>query len=737
MKRKILLALLLVAAICLTAFAAGPVMREAYGSVNGNSPNAAIVIDEDNVSYGEGFTGEMTVSANGKITSGEVSGVKIVGSGYDNGIVIRNTTGGTIAIGGQEINYDANGDWIKESNSAIIINGPANDPDVEGKYATPILVDAGEGASLVTVDNTFIKTIGYRAPTIISINSDCSVVFRNCWLETEGGEKSFMPNFKLLSGSTRTTCLMSENTWFYDSVIISKDWGAVSLDTTPYANVYMVNSYAESWAAGYGLYAVNGTTTRMYGSKMLASQYGMFLMGNGSVVMDKLSNATEDALKHANYVNIYGPATEDGNSIVAGSINAAVVHVNSGVGQTGLKNPASLVVKNSTLSTMPEDVMSTTGHDMTFVDMEDYLLNPIKDQGASWFYLQYSKGSLVFARSAGIDVTFGEGAVLKPANGVLVHSAIGYDSDAGNIYNDSSLRIADKISHITVNLDTPVVGDIVHDDYQRYLYLNVNADYSGAVTSGTIDTWNNLWSDASLEAMLEAAGYTASDFSVAANGDVIRKNLIRETKDYPVIYGSVVKLADGVKWTVTDNCSMSSLTIGEGSQLVLPEGFSVYVDCGSDYSYLSGKKLDALEPGVEYKMVVIACNTGYSDVKSTDSYAEAVMKVTEAGLMNGFGDCFKPNEYLTVAQAVKLAVIADQMTANGSITPLAADAGEMWYQPYVDYALETGIIYTTAYDWNAAVTKGDFNAMFGADFISGKHANRWEAAAYLCRILGL
>jgi len=737
MKRKSLLTLLLIMAICLTAFAAGPMMREAYGSVDGNSPTAAIVIDEDAFSYGKGFSGELTVSENGKITANEISGVKIVGSGDDNGIVIRNTTGGTIAIGGRKINYDANGDLMKESNTAIIIDGHTDDPDVEGKYSTPILVDAGEGSSLVTVDNTYIKTTGYRAPTIISRNSDCSVVFRNSWLETTGSGKSFMPNFKLLSGSTRTTCLMNENTWFYNSVIISRDWGAVSLDTTPYANIYMLNSYAESWAAGYGLYAVNGTTTYMYGTRMLASQYGMFLMGNGSVVMDKLDNADETALKHKDYVNFDNPVTKEGETIVAGSINAAVVHVNSGVGQAGLKNPASLVVKNSVLSTMPEDVMSTFGRDMSFVDMEDYLLNPIKDQGASWFYLQYGKGSLVFARSAGVDITFGEGAVLKPANDVLVHSAIGYDSDAGQIYNDSNQRIADKISHITVNLDTPVAGDIIHDDYQRYLYLNVNADYTGAVTSGTIDTWNSLWSDASLETMLEAGGYTAADFNIAENGDVIRKNLIRETKEYPVIYGAVVKVADGVKWNVTENSSMSSLTIGKGSELVLPEGYSVYVDCGNDYNYLSGKKLDTLEPGVEYKMVVIAYNTGYSDVDFSDAYASAVINVSEAGLMNGFGSCFKPDDYLTMAQAIKLAVFADQMTTDGKISPLAADKGEMWYQPYVEYALENGIIYTTSCDWNAAVTKGDFTAMFGADHISGSHAHRWEAAVYMATILGL
>ena len=738
MKRRILLTLLLVPAICLTAFAAGPAAHEAYGSVDGNSPTAAIVIDEDNLTYGEGFSGELTVSDNGKVTATEISGVKIVGSGNDNGIVIRNTTGGTIAIGGQEINYDGNGDWIKESNTAIIIDGHADDPDVEGKFATPILVDAGEGSSLVTVDNTYIKTTGYRAPTLISINSDCSVVFRNSYLETTGGGKSFMPNFKLLSGSTRTTCLMSENTWFYNSVIVSRDWGAVSLDTTPYANIYMLNSYAESWTGGYGLYAVNGTTTYMYGSKMLASQYGMFLMGNGAVVMDSLDAADETALNHQSYVNFSETVTDDGKTVVAGSINAAVVHVNSGVGQAGLKDPASLVVKNSTLSTMPEDVMSTLGHDMTFVDMEDYLLNPIKDQGASWFYLQYGKGSLVFARSAGIDVTFGEGAILKPANGVLVHSAIGYDSDAGNIYNDSSLKIADKISHITVNIDTPVSGDILHDDYQRYLYLNVNADYSGAVTSGTIDTWNELWSDASLETMLEEAGYSEADFSVAANGDTIRDNLIRETGDYPAVYGTVVKVADGVKWTVTDTCSMSSLTVGEGSELILPVGYSVYVDCGDDYSYLSGKKLDAVEPGVEYKMVVIAYNTGYCDVDYTAPYATAVVKVSEAGLMNGFGDCcFDPNDYLTMAQAVKLAVFAHQMETDGKVTPLAAKVGEMWYQPYIEYALDIGVIYTTAHDWNAAVTKGDFAAMFGSDYISGAHAHRWEAAEYLCGVLGL
>ena len=77
------------------------------------------------------------------------------------------------------------------------------------------------------------------------------------------------------------------------------------------------------------------------------------------------------------------------------------------------------------------------------------------------------------------------------------------------------------------------------------------------------------------------------------------------------------------------------------------------------------------------------------------------------------------------------------MSVDGKVSPLVAADGEMWYQPYVEYALETGIIYTDSYNWNAAVTKGDFNAIFGADHISGSHAHRWEAAEYLSQILGL
>ena len=95
--------------------------------------------------------------------------------------------------------------------------------------------------------------------------------------------------------------------------------------------------------------------------------------------------------------------------------------------------------------------------------------------------------------------------------------------------------------------------------------------------------------------------------------------------------------------------------------------------------------------------------TGYTDVKETDWFAEAVMKATEKGLFSGFTDgTFRPNEILTRAMAVS--VLYRLSGEEGS----ASEAAEMftdvpedaYYAKAVGWAASKGIV--------AGVTEDEF-----------------------------
>ncbi len=106
----------------------------------------------------------------------------------------------------------------------------------------------------------------------------------------------------------------------------------------------------------------------------------------------------------------------------------------------------------------------------------------------------------------------------------------------------------------------------------------------------------------------------------------------------------------------------------------------------------------------------------FTDVPASAWYHDSVQEAWENGLIDGVtATAFKPEETLTVAQAVKLAAALHQMDRTGSVT-LANGAGD-WYGTYVDYAVTNGIIeaayenYTKA-QMNAPITRGEFVHIF-------------------------
>ena len=560
----LILALTLCASLSAAALASGEASGGGPAQVYGasNEENSVVVVNggkiTENSEYGS--------AEGGKITLQGVSGAYIRGANDEaNGVYFAtDDDDARFLIGGEEDIYDVEG--VGSFNTVIDLTGPEADPDAECFYGVGVTARGG----LLTIDNAAVLTSGYRASAVYTMSGEheTNLVVNDSYFEADGAPGGFMPDFKLLVGSARGTLFLGEDIWLYNSSFLARDWGALSHDTnTADIQMYAVNVDAETYNGGYVLYALNGVENYMYGSRSVSPQYGMFVMGHGTAILDGVDAADEAALASGE-PDMDALVTGDGRSLLAGGCNAVVFHVNGGVMEPGV-----FTVKDAVVSTMPEDITSLYGKEMAF-DLDSYLLSPVKF-GESWFYMYNCCGSLITTRSHGGIISFEEGAELRPANGVLVQTLVGYDPDAGSIYHDSTdSRV---LADVTVNIDTPVSGDILHQDYQRDMYVNVGADYDGRVTTGSITAWNGLWSEENLAALLEKGGHTG-DFELTEEAVAnIRSCLVREedAAAYTDVFGMKMCIDNGAVWTVEGESSVLSLEIADGSV----RADEIYVGC--------------------------------------------------------------------------------------------------------------------------------------------------------------
>ena len=99
----------------------------------------------------------------------------------------------------------------------------------------------------------------------------------------------------------------------------------------------------------------------------------------------------------------------------------------------------------------------------------------------------------------------------------------------------------------------------------------------------------------------------------------------------------------------------------------------------------------------------------FTDVPTGAWYYADVQKAVDTGLINGYPDnTYGPDKNMTYAEAVKLAAVMFLLSSTGSIE---FEKGDPWYQPYVDYAKDNGVI-TKDYDWNAAATRAGYMEIF-------------------------
>lgn len=104
----------------------------------------------------------------------------------------------------------------------------------------------------------------------------------------------------------------------------------------------------------------------------------------------------------------------------------------------------------------------------------------------------------------------------------------------------------------------------------------------------------------------------------------------------------------------------------------------------------------------------------FTDVAANQWYTKNVAAAVEFGLMKGDSDgTFRPNGQVTIAEAITMAARIHKIYTTGS-QDFSQTPGSKWYQVYLDYAYQKGIIGRSYYtcDVNQKATRAQFAEIF-------------------------
>ncbi|MGN1346386.1 MAG: S-layer homology domain-containing protein [Eubacteriales bacterium] len=105
-------------------------------------------------------------------------------------------------------------------------------------------------------------------------------------------------------------------------------------------------------------------------------------------------------------------------------------------------------------------------------------------------------------------------------------------------------------------------------------------------------------------------------------------------------------------------------------------------------------------------------NGAFTDVAANAWYYDEVASAYSLGLINGkSASTFDPDGNLTLAETIKLAASCHQLLVDGKTTDLSSSAAS-WYDGYINYAVQNGIVTEDYEDYNAAATRGQVAVLF-------------------------
>ncbi len=353
-------------------------------------------------------------------------------------------------------------------------------------------------------------------------------VFRNSLLESTGASGQEIEggiSFGNSGGRARGIQPQSKSAvYLYDSVIVSRTWGAYSTDSAKSSlDLVSYNSMAYS-NSGYGAYADTSCHLFLYGSEIVGGSDGIVASNNGEiygVASDCALGGTElraimgtTAMRELSPADYLDEAGEVLPTIIRGGSTGVQFHMPD-MGGSGART-----TKRGTL--YMEGGLLATEKELESGDLSAY-------------NARYS-GACIVTKSTQANVLL-IGTEMQSHNGELIHAMINSDSMANNIADGDEALGSDYILR-----DMTVAGDIVNDDYQRALRLTLDGtELTGAMFSNTCDDWN-AFCDASCE----------GEYKLNPDG-------------YESFWGIELTLTNGAVWNVTETSTLAALSIEDGT----------------------------------------------------------------------------------------------------------------------------------------------------------------------------
>ena len=390
----------------------------------------------------------------------------------------------------------------------------------------------------------------------------------------------------IVNHSTRAMLLMGGDVWFLNSKGITDSWGALSYDNTS-TTMYVVNSLSENTGSGYSIYDAAGCTAFVYGSRVIGGGTGITVCRTATLTVDSLENADEVATAPYNgEADLLTPnATADGRSFLAAYDYPIKIHAD----MSGADSVATAILKNSYISTLPEDVVMSDGS--TYTPAEASGSTGSDEMNA--LVSEYQSGMIVYIACHNGAVVF-DNCELVSRKGELVHSMYTYDSMASGIYPvDGAEYTGDSV--LIQNMSAE--GDILHEDYMRKMEITIqDAELTGKVVGTTLAGWNSYW-----RSQIEAIG-----------GDEEDEQSVIHDETYETLWGVRMTMGENSTWNVTGTSNLYSLTLADSAVIQPADGctMKIYVDCAmsndlEEYDISTGVELDHFEADTPYQGVVI------------------------------------------------------------------------------------------------------------------------------------
>lgn len=192
--------------------------------------------------------------------------------------------------------------------------------------------------------------------------------------------------------------------------------------------------------------------------------------------------------------------------------------------------------------------------------------------------------------------------------------------------------------------------------------------------------------------------------------------------------GGVISLSSGSGFVLVSGSV--KLTSNSGTVIDLTDGSVVALGAAltAGHRYLAAEATSA-----DVSVVTAAKISVFGSVSVSGGTAPSFTDVTEdkwfygdvsyavqKGLINGRSAAlYAPDDFLSIAEAIKLAACMHQLYHSGSVS-LVNDP-TLWYKSYLDYATTNGIVTKTYANYDLKISRSEFVAVFYAALPSSEY----------------